>query len=242
MKKALPSGAFGIYEAWKKKSDHARGLFTWPTKSYEVWMLLQSLLYLIRPKVLVEFGSGRSTYYLSEYAFKYHATLVSFEQHRFYYHKINKGLELSFLPTGVVKHAPLHRGWYDLNKVLKHLEMIDPIDFFFYDGPATPSGGDRSAECFFEHIVPRLKNVKLMIVDDIHREKENHIASRLANDLDLRKFNVYSDSDDTYSSMLFSKNSEKMILSLPDFLKKLLLPSDKNDMSPQCKRHHKIQG
>jgi len=88
-------------------TGHSMGLISWATKSYEVWLILQNLLYLVKPETLVEFGSGRSTHYLAEYALKNSAKLLSFEQHLYYCLKVNLGLKFSFLPSGLVKYAPI---------------------------------------------------------------------------------------------------------------------------------------
>ena len=80
---------------FKSFVDHSTGLLTWETKSYEIWLVLQNLLYLLKPKTLLEFGSGRSTNYLAEYALKFGAKFISIEEHFYYCLKVNLTLKLS---------------------------------------------------------------------------------------------------------------------------------------------------
>lgn len=225
-RKLLSGNAYKQMVNSRDRAAHACGLYTWPTKSYEVWMLLQALLYLIQPNTLIEFGAGRSTFYLSEYAFKFRKKLVSFEQHFYYFIKLNLGLKFSMLPSGFVKHVPVKNGWYDLDAVKKSLRGITNIDFLFYDGPATPSFGDRSAEQFYTHILPLLKEVKFIIVDDVHRAKEDAIAAHLVNTLNLKRYNIDSKSNDTTLALLLDPECDKKIALLPLYIREFLVKAN----------------
>lgn len=89
------------FNEWKLKKRHAIGLKVWSTKCYEFWLILQELLYLVEPKTIVEFGSGRSTSYIAEYIHKFGGNYISFEQHLYYYFKFNIALSFFFFPGGL---------------------------------------------------------------------------------------------------------------------------------------------
>lgn len=199
---------------------HSVGIITGKTKNYELWLIIQFLLYSIRPLTLVEFGAGRSTNYLAEYAFKYGARLLSFEQHLFYAYKINLGLKLLFLPWGAVKYAPLKNGWYDVRCVQKSLSQFDNIEFLFYDGPTRITSEDRSSENFYKYIVPKLGKVKMVVIDDVHRDQENRVASYLAKNLGLKRFDLKSINTNILS-ILLSEDYVKEIERLPASLRNL---------------------
>jgi len=208
-----------------KNMQHAVGLHTWPTKNYEIWVILQDLLYLIKPQELVEFGAGRSTNYLAEYAYKFQAKLVSIEQHFFYFVKLRIGFKCLFLPVRVIKYAPLRGCWYDVKRVKKYLEPLRNIDFLFYDGPTGTSKGDRNSEDFYIHVIPLLKNIKMIVVDDVHRDKENKIAQHLTRELKLKRYNV-TYIHNAQVAFLFSPAAEEKAAELPIYLKKLLVPAE----------------
>jgi hypothetical protein len=142
----------------------------WGTKSFEFWTLEQVVLSLVRPASIVEFGSGRSTSHLAEYAMKKDATYVSVEQNRAYARKIKRGLRNSFLDPGFVHHVPLaDDGWYD-GEALRRLIRFVP-ELLFIDGPvgvdARFGPGSRVAwrgRHWYKSVVP---GVKVLIMDDL---------------------------------------------------------------------------
>jgi len=204
-----------------RHARHASGFHNWETKNYETWLLLQNLLYITRPRTLVEFGSGRSTGYLAEYAFKYGAKLFSFEQHLYYFLRVRLGLVFSFLPAHYVKYVPIKDGWYDVRRVERHLAAVGDIEFFFYDGPTTENSGRRSSEKFYQYVVPLLNKVRMVIVDDVHRPDEERVAHFLAQKFRLKRFNITSTSTNTLAIMLAEPYADR-VHDLPVFLKDLL--------------------
>ena len=75
----------------------ASAVKTWPSKSYEVWVLIQFLLLKEKPNKLVEFGSGRSTHYLAEYNQKFNKEFFSIEQNPLFIFRNWLGLKLSYI-------------------------------------------------------------------------------------------------------------------------------------------------
>jgi hypothetical protein len=145
----------------------------WGTKSFEFWTLEQVVLSLVRPASIVEFGSGRSTSHLAEYAMKKDATYVSVEQNRAYARKIKRGLRNSFLDPAFVHHVSLaDDGWYD-GEALQRLIKFVP-DLLFIDGPVgTDAGfgpGSRVSwrgRRWYKSVVP---DVKVLIMDDLQSQ------------------------------------------------------------------------
>ena len=93
-----------------------RGIKIWPTKTYEVWMVIQFLLYNTKPKNLLELGSGRSTHYFSEYASKFNCNLFSIEQNKSFIKKNIVGLKYSYLPIKGLYHIPISGDWFNTKK------------------------------------------------------------------------------------------------------------------------------
>ncbi len=207
-----------------KKNLNAVGLYTWPTKSYEVWLVLQHLLYLTRPQKLVEFGSGRSTNYLAEYALKFKAPLISFEHSLYYALTANLCLKLSFLPTRIVKHAPIRGDWYDEKTVAKHLNQFGPFDFLFVDGPSEFNKIiNRNSPKFSNIVLPFLRDVRLIVVDDVHREAVNALAWDLTKRYHLKRYDINYNQTNTLAFLLNEDYSPEL-LKLNSNLADLLVP------------------
>lgn len=208
------------YKRWR----HSVGLKTWATKSYEVWLALQTSLFLVRPRMLVELGSGRSTNYLGEYAFKMGARLVSIEEHAHYAKKANRLLRDSFLPDDFVHHVPVHDGWYDPERVVALLQPLEePIDFILVDGPSSAGLGDRGSRAFARYVEPLLGSVKLAVIDDTHRPECNEVATHLAETHGLTRHDMsYLDVNEI--AFLSSPEADKRLEPMPGFLKALMRP------------------
>ncbi len=153
-----------------------------------------------RPQTIVELGAGRSSYYRGEYALKKGTQYITFEQHFYYYLKLKRELQASFLPTHYVRHAPIRDDWYD-TKIVKHsLQDITAIEFLFCNWPATPSAGDRASNDFYQIILPYLGEIKKRF--------------------SLIRYNFHSDSDDTYLSLVFSPSTNALPMeTLPQYIK-----------------------
>lgn len=197
----------------------------WATKSYEVWLILQNLLYLIQPEKLIEFGSGRSTNYLVEYAYKFGKKVLSIEQNYRFYKINNRGLKFSFLPSNIVKYAPIKGNWYDEAKVKKYLDAMKGFDFLLYDGPAEFTTANRNSKKFYDLVVPALDNIKMIVIDDTHRKESESQAKYLAEKFNLVRYDMDYNKTNTLTFLL-SRESAKEVQKLPTYLYDLLKPVD----------------
>lgn len=222
--------------AWVKnvstRTRHAMGLKTWKTSSYEVWLMLQTQLYLVRPRTLFELGSGRSTSYLAEYAFKMGAQLLSIDEHRLYTRKTNRVLRDSFLPHDLVRHVPLRDNWYDAAVVNRLLDQLDaPIDFILVDGPSRFGGGDRGDRAFGRHVLPRLGAIELAVVDDVNRAECDATARQIQEAHALERFDM-AYGGKAAIAFLSSKRASKRLRALPPFLAEMLKPAGSFSVPP----------
>jgi predicted O-methyltransferase YrrM len=211
-----------FFGGWQVRYKHAVGLQVWPTKCYEFWLILQQLLYLIKPQTIVEFGAGRSTNYIAEYINKSGGTFISFEQHLYYYFRFNLALSFLFLPWGIVRHAPIKGDWYDEKSVSKNLRGITNIDFLFYDGPTAASKGKRDSKKFFSIISNFLNDVKIIVIDDVQRPPENRIAQTLQDKYHLKRYEVFSICGHTRIAILLNQEAAEKVTLLPSYLQKYL--------------------
>ncbi len=145
----------------------------WGTKSFEFWTLLSVLLALVRPKSIVELGSGRSTSYLTEYAMKEGVPYASIEQNRFYAAKIKRGLRNSFLSDCFLHHVPVAEdGWYEMEKLKRAVNF--PCELLFVDGPVgrqeALGRGVRRCERSLRWLRAAVATSKIVIVDDVQRQ------------------------------------------------------------------------
>jgi hypothetical protein len=172
-------GWFGEHNALWWTRRHLRrivfvsGAVPWGTKSFEFWTLLMVILAVVRPKSIVELGSGRSTSYLAEYAIKQAIPFASIEQNSIYARKIKRGLKNSFLDPGYLHHVPLDQdGWYQLDE-LNRL-VTDRCEFLFVDGPVGAQEaigrGVRRSERSDQWLTAAAATSKVVIVDDVHRK------------------------------------------------------------------------
>ena len=199
---------------------HSTGLYSWETKNFEFWTILQSLLSMCKPKTMVEIGSGKSTFYLNEYADKHDADIISIEQHPYYANKANLGLSLLSSKSGTVKYVPLDGDWYDADKFNTYIDSYDEIDFLFLDGPATPGGGKRDSIKFYDLLFSKLLNAKLIIVDDVHRDLDNDLANHLAKTIGLSRYTCddYKTSNVDKIAILVNSEMNDKLLTLPSYL------------------------
>lgn len=209
---------------------HSTGGLTWATKSYEVWLILQTELYLIQPRVLVEFGSGRSTSYLAEYAFKQSAQLISIEEHASYTKKANRLLRDSFLPDNIVHHVPVRGDWYDPALVDLLLQpLAAQIDFLLLDGPCNVGHGARSSAKFEDCMLPKLAGLRLAVVDDVHRPECDETAKLLAKTFNLVRHDVaYGKSH--LIAFLHSEAVTGDLAKMPEFLSQHIIEVGNNTL------------
>lgn len=144
----------------------------WGTKSFECWTFLMALLALVRPRGIVELGSGRSTSYLTEYAMKAGVPFASVEQSWFHAVRIRHGLRHSFLSGRYVCHVPLAAdGWYDGDRLRRAVDFA--CDCLFVDGPVGVDEdlgrGRRGGERAHAWLSAAAATSRVLIVDDVHR-------------------------------------------------------------------------
>jgi len=155
-----------------RRFAYRHALKTWGTKNFEFWTALMVTLQTIRPKAIVELGSGRSSSYLAEYAQKTGAEFVSIEQNRHFARRIRLGMKFSFLDHSYIHMVDLDRdGWYKqetLNSILP-----SHCDFLFIDGPVgwqeSLGCGTRSNARARQWMKKQLLECKGVITDDVHR-------------------------------------------------------------------------
>ncbi|MDZ4656177.1 MAG: hypothetical protein SH868_01225 [Bythopirellula sp.] len=216
-----------LYRRWR----HSSGTLTWATKSYEVWLILQTELYLVQPRFMVEFGSGRSTNYLAEYAFKQGARLISIEEHAVYTKKANRVLSDSFLPDNLVHHIPVREDWYDPQQVEILLQpFAGKIDFLFLDGPSNVGPGERSSQAFAAYLLPKLAGLQLAVVDDVHRPECDAIARLLADTFGMTRHDVAYGKANLIAFLHTSTVAAKLE-PLPDFLRQFMVQVNPHDLS-----------
>jgi hypothetical protein len=194
------------------------GIETWPTKSYEIWIFLQVLMHKIRPASLVEFGSGRSTNYLAEYAFKNNAKFVSIEENKNYAKKIKKGLTNTMLPDKFVYHVNIFEDWFDINKLCKIIDFAP--EFLLIDAPGGAfSRGLRNSESGVRYMKELVKNAKIVVVDDTHRRSVFE-ASEEMTEGNLRRISMrYSVNNlENYITFYYSDKYHRVVSDLQSFL------------------------
>lgn len=192
----------------------------WATSSFEVWLLIQNLIFLIKPLKILEFGSGRSTNYLSEYAYKNNSDFISIEHNFYFYLRVKFGLNFSFLNPEYVKYVPLKNEWYNTIILEKLLGDYGDIDFFYIDGPKK----ERDPKIFYDYILPKL-NVKIIIIDDTHWENGDIMAEKISKMLNLKRYDVEYKAGiaDNKLALLLDQSSNMQIEKLPDYLKNMLV-------------------
>jgi hypothetical protein len=154
----------------------------WGTKSFECWVLLCAVLSRVRPRGVVELGSGRSTSYLAEYAVKANVPFASIEQNWFYAIKIRRGLRNSLLPARFVHHVPLAPdGWYDGARLHRIVDFA--CDCLFVDGPVGVDedlgNGRRAGARAQAWLRQAAATSRVIIVDDVHRRANLELLQQL---------------------------------------------------------------
>jgi predicted O-methyltransferase YrrM len=134
----------------------------WATKSHEFWVLLGALLHRLKPESILEFGSGRSSIYLSEYASKQKKCYVSIDNNEKWamVHRL-------IARYGSIENDFFHfisldsKGYYDENEVRKVISK--PPDFVFLDGP----NQDRSGLMQHKYTLGLCEQADVIIIDDL---------------------------------------------------------------------------
>jgi hypothetical protein len=182
-------------------------------------------LFLARPEKILEFGSGRSTNYLAEYAEKMNVEFISIEHSWYYYMKVKTGLKLLFLDSEHVKYVPMDGDWYDIKKLDRFLAGYDNIDFLFVDGPNNLPDDVRDPQVFYDYVTGKLKNIRMVFIDDTHIELGKQLAKNMTSKFGLSRFDVEYTADPYTNrlAILLDKNSSEIINYLPSYSSKMLL-------------------
>jgi hypothetical protein len=168
----------------------ALGAQTWGTKSFEFWTLLAATLWLVRPRTILELGSGRSTSYLADYAQKEGAVLVSVEQNRRFAYRARLALRAGFVDARSIHYIPVQRGWYDLERVRRVAPR--PCELIFVDGPSGAEESLGTARRDDARAIDWLKAIaaeaRAVIVDDLQRPDNLAVADELIRSARLEPF------------------------------------------------------
>lgn len=134
----------------------------WTTKSHEFWVFLGALLHRLKPESILEFGSGRSSIYLSEYASKKKMRFVSIDDNEKWV-MVDRliarfgGLENDYFH--VVSHDS--NGYYNENEVKKIINHLP--DFVYLDGP----NESRSGLMRHDYTMGLCEQADVIVIDDI---------------------------------------------------------------------------
>ena len=143
----------------------------WSTKSHGFWTLLSVMLHRLRPARLLELGSGRSTVYLSEYAMKCGAELVSVDQQAGWIAVNRLIARFGGLPADFLHRVPLQEdGFYSVPHLRKLMQ--DP-ELVFIDGPVRRG----STESQMSYLTDMVRQARMVVLDDVHRR---HIYDQIA--------------------------------------------------------------
>jgi hypothetical protein len=167
---------------WTPRLKQASGLRTFGTKSFEFWTLLAVTLWSVRPRSVLELGSGRSTSYIGEYAMKEGVPFVSVEQNRRWARRIRLALRAGLVDGSCVKHVPVRGDWYDAGR----LDVLAPsrCEMVFVDGPVgvqeSLGGADRAGVTARRWLTRIAMDARVVVVDDVHRSANLVLADELA--------------------------------------------------------------
>ena len=165
------SRLFNYIKSVSPFTAHQLTIKYWPTKPYYVWLVIQFLLFQVKPKLVLELGSGRSSHYYAEYAEKENAVLVSVEQNIFYYLKNKVGFNFSFLNPNFLHYVPLSDDWFDIS-ILNKLIKARVVDFIMIDAPGGGnSKGSRNSLAGNNYMSELLSSTKVFVIDDFQREE-----------------------------------------------------------------------
>ncbi len=191
----------------------------WKTKPLEFWTLLNLILLKTKPSSILELGSGKSTYFLYEYASQNNINLQSIEHNKSYFNYLSKILNSFFGKNlNYLKFVPIIGDWYDINKI------NNKFDFLFIDGPNIISKNkiqksvrnSSKAINFFRNII---NQCKIIIIDDTHRTGVMDLIDKMSI---KDKFVEFYYSNSTNKIRVYYKNEyEEYILKISNEIKVL---------------------
>jgi predicted O-methyltransferase YrrM len=143
----------------------------WSTKGIDFWAFLSAVLLKARPDSLLELGSGRSTTFLADYAYRHRKTLVSIEHSDVWHRKALADLKFMDVKGRHVHHVPMaksgngERAWYDVERTKR---LIDgrAFDLVFVDGPVGESRRNAAGQAI---VAEAARAARIVIVDDVQR-------------------------------------------------------------------------
>jgi len=150
----------------------SNGNIQWGTKPFEIWLVIMLIQKIFNPRNILEFGSGRSTNFFAEYAYKTNKKFISIEQNKGFMNHVNKGLKISNLPQKFLHHVPIKNDWFDLVKIKNILGDISSFDLIMIDAPGgvTNKSGSRGSIAGAGFISEFSSKDSIIIIDDSHRE------------------------------------------------------------------------
>ena len=160
----------------------------------EFWTLLNFILIYTKPNSILELGSGRSTFYLYEYAIGYEKKLNSIEHNYKFYRYIKKNLRSIFNnDCDFVTFAPIKKNWYETKNISNN------FDFLFIDGPNKKSfiknnKSFRNSDQSINFLKDKIHYCKIIIIDDTHRDQEKDLIKKLKINLSFLEF-IYNDNN-----------------------------------------------
>jgi len=198
------------------------GFKSWPTMSYEIWFFLQFILINEKPEKLVEFGSGKSTYYLGEYSQKYNKVFYSIEQNFMYFLRIWLGLRHGFIKYCFLIFVPIKGDWFDINK-LKKIKGLKNADFLFIDGPGGAlNRGSRNSKGGLSFLKEYFSNSSIIIIDDLQRKDIKTFTNKFIskrNDFFYLLFTYTIDTHHQMNNLILFCLKKETIEKYLDFLK-----------------------
>jgi len=181
-----------------------RGYKMWPTKPFEIWLLLFNLLKVNDPDTILEIGSGRSTNFLAEFAYKKKKKFISIEQNKNYVKKINRQLKQANIPNLYVNHVPIVDDWF-CPKSLDNIITNELFDFVFIDAPGGSgnTSGRRDSQVGLNSILKVVKDNTLIVIDDTDREEVLKTLPKLVGMRKCITIDYKVSGNDTLSSISF---------------------------------------
>jgi predicted O-methyltransferase YrrM len=149
-------------------------------------LTLINYLDVVQPEVVVELGSGISTWYVANWLRQRQSgRLISFDHDASWAEQTRNHLAQSGLADcAQVIHTPLRYRqsfarsilWYDLDR---HLTAIPEVDALIVDGPPTGAKGEDAARLpALEVFCRRLSDRAVVVLDDAQREPERRILEQ----------------------------------------------------------------
>jgi hypothetical protein len=155
----------------------------WGTKSFECWTFLLALLALVRPRAIVELGSGRSTSYLTEYAIE-ERRAIRLHRAEPLLRRQDPARPAQQLPERALRAPRAARR----RRLLRHGAATPrrriPCDFLFVDGPVgfdeALGRGRRHVERSVGWLRAAAATSRIVMVDDVHRRGNLALFEQLA--------------------------------------------------------------